>query len=347
MHKIAVVGTGFISSAKHLPAWLALRRSAEVVAICDVDKGRLEQVARQFGVPKAYDDVRTMLDREKPDFLDICTPPRTHADFAVMALQAGAHVLVEKPMALDTDECDRMIEAARETGKEICVVHSELFYPCVVQARTRVARGDIGDFKGMRIFRATPVDYMTSIKEHWANRLPGGVIGETGPHVVYFTIPFVGPIKELWVDARKLTDEFPWSPFDDYRLELMGENTTSSAVLTYTNGHWAAQVDIWGSEGMFKIDLQSKTLVRYGRTSLSPTSIGSSAISEARQIASSTFTTAARVLTGRFRNTHDILIRAFFERTLNGLPSPVTAEEGREAVRVMNLIADRLDRVKR
>ena len=347
MHKVAVIGTGFISTEKHLPAWLTLRRNAEVVALCDVDKDRSEQVARKFNVPSVYDDVQAMLENEGPDFVDICTPPRTHADIAVTALQAGAHVLIEKPMAVSIEECDRIIEAAHESDKEVCIVHSELFYPCFIQARERVARGDIGDFKGMRIFRATPVDYMTSIPDHWANRLPGGVIGETGPHVVYLTLAFINPVQKLWVDGRKLTSEYPWSPFDDYRLELMGEHTTSSAVLTYTNKHWAARVDIWGSDGMFKVDLQSKTLIHYERTSLSPKWIGFSAISEARQIAASTLSTAARVLSGRFRNTHNILIREFFERTVKGLPSPVTAQEGREAVRVMNLIADRLDAVKR
>ena len=345
MHKVAVIGTGFISAEKHLPAWLTLRRQAQVVALCDVDKGRSEQVARRFNVPSVHDDVQTMLEKERPDFVDICTPPRTHADIAVMALQADAHVLIEKPMAVSVEECDRIIEAARESGKEVCVVHSELFYPCVIQARERVARGDIGDFKGMRILRATPVDYMTSLPDHWANRLPGGVIGETGPHVVYLTLAFINPIQELWVDARKLTSAYPWSPFDDYRLELMGKDTSSSAVLTYTNRHWAAQVDIWGSDGMFKVDLQSKTLVRYDRISLSPGTIGFSVVSEARQIVASTLSTAARVLSGRFRNTHNILIREFFDRTVKGLPSPVPAQEGREAVRVMNLIAERLEAV--
>ena len=104
---------------------------------------------------------------------------------------------------------------------------------------------------------------------------------------------FINPIHEAWVHARKQMNEYPWSPFDDYRLELMGADATSSAVLTYTNEHWAAQMDIWGSEGMLKIDLQSKTLVRYDRVSLSPRVIGYSAMSEAAQTAGSTLLTAA------------------------------------------------------
>ena len=342
MYKIAIVGMGFISVEKHLPAWIGLKRAAKVAALVDVDIRRAEKVARQFNVPGAYVDFLAMLDAENPDFVDICTPPRTHADLAVMALEAGAHVLIEKPMAMNVEECDRIIEAAAAAKRQVCIVHSELFYPPVVAARKLVAEGEIGDFKGMRIFRATPVGYMTSIPDHWANRLPGGVIGETGPHVVYLTLAFINPIQDLWVAGSKLTPEYPWTPFDDYRLELVGANGTSSAVLTYANDHWAAQVDIWGSEGMLKVDLQSKTLVRNERASLSPKTVGVSAMREALQIAGSTLSTAASVLTGRFRNTHSIVISEFFDRTVRGLPAPVSAGDGRETVRVMNLIADRL-----
>ena len=342
MHKVAVIGTGFISTNRHLPAWLRLRRRAMVAAVCDADKDRAESVAREFGIESTYDNVEQLLDEEKPDFVDICTPPSTHADLTVTALEAGAHVLIEKPMAMNVQECDRIIDAAGTAKRQVCVVHSELFYPPVVAARKLVADGKIGDFRGMRIFRATPVGYMTSIPNHWANRLPGGVIGETGPHVVYLTLAFISPIQDLWVSGRKLASEYAWSPFDDYRLEMTGTNGTSSAVLTYANDQWAAQVDIWGSRGMLKIDLQSKTLVHHKRNNLSPKTLGISAMSEAIQIGRSTLSTATNVLTGRFRNTHSILIGEFFNRTVRGLPTPVSAEEGRETVRIMNLIADRL-----
>ena len=249
MEKVAVIGTGFIATERHLSAWLRLRPSVNIVALCDIDRVRAEQAARRFSIPGAYDNVQAMLEAEEPDFVDICTPPRTHADIAVVALNAGAHVLIEKPMATSVEECDRIIEAAEESSKRVGVAHSELFYPPLVEARKRVLRGDIGEFKGMRILRSVPVDYMTANADHWANRLPGGVIGETGPHLVYHTLAFINPIRDVWVHARKLMPEYPWSPFDDYRIELIGEHATSSIVFSCTNHHWAAPIDIWGSKG--------------------------------------------------------------------------------------------------
>ena len=343
MKKVAVVGTGFISTERHLPAWLRLRPAARVAALCDLDRDGAERAARRFDVPSAYDDVEEMLEREKPDFVDVCTPPRTHADIAVMALNAGAHVLIEKPMAMSVEECDRIIEAEAESGRRVCVAHSELFYPPLAEARKRVRRGDIGEFKGMRILRSVSVDYMTANADHWANRLPGGVIGEAGPHLVYHTLAFINPIRGVWVHARKLMPQYPWSPFDDYRIELIGEHATSSIVFSCVNHHWAAPIDIWGSKGLLRVDLQGKTLVRSDRPDLSPKTVGVSSVREAMQIASGTLTTAARLLAGRFRNTHEILIGEFFDRAARGLAPPVTAQDGRETVRVMNAIVDRLD----
>ena len=177
-----------------------------------------QQVARQFGVPHVYADLRSMLAAEQLHILDICTPPRTHAALALDALQSGLHVLIEKPMAVNTEECDAIIRGAGKAQKKVCVAHSDLFYPSFRRARQIVANGEIGDLKGMQIFLSTPVDYITARPEHWAHRLAGGVLGETGPHVIYMTLAFVPRILDVSVSARKLLAEFPWSPYEDYRL---------------------------------------------------------------------------------------------------------------------------------
>ena len=83
-----------------------------------------------------------MLEAERLDVVDICSPPRTHADIAIRSLKAGAHALIEKPMAINTEECDRIIAAAKENGRKICVAHSDLFYPSFLKARELVKAGN-------------------------------------------------------------------------------------------------------------------------------------------------------------------------------------------------------------
>ncbi len=341
--KVSIVGTGFIATHKHLPAWRRLAKQAQVVALCDLDRARGEAVARQFGVPRVYTDVEEMLARERPDIVDICTPPKTHMPLAVQALEAGSHVLIEKPMAVTVEECDRIIQAAQATGRKVCVVHSDLFYPAFMRAQEMVAKGAIGTFTGMHIFLATPVDYITSKPDHWAHRLPGGILGETGPHTVYLTLAFINPIRDVQIHAQKILSEYPWSPFEDYRYTLIGDRAVSSVTLTYTTDQWAAKVDLWGTQGILRVDLESQSLIHYRRPSLNSTTIGFSALREAWQTVSGTLRTSLQVLTRRFQSTHGILMRKFLESIQNGTESPVPPEEGREAVRVMDLLVRKLE----
>ena len=101
--KIAVVGTGYIAARRHIPAWKRLTGKAELVALCDADAARAEECAGRFEVPSFYSDLGQLLERERPDLVDICTPPRSHLGVALQAMDGGAHVLVEKPMGVTVD----------------------------------------------------------------------------------------------------------------------------------------------------------------------------------------------------------------------------------------------------
>jgi len=340
--RVGIIGSGFIAKQKHLPAWKKAKRNAEVVALSDPNVEQAETLAHAHGIAKVYKDFHQMLETERLDVVDICSPPRTHAEIAIRSLKSGAHALIEKPMAISTEECDQILAVAKENGRKICVAHSDLFYPSFLKAREIVKQGTIGNFSGMRIFLSTPVDYITSRPDHWAHRLPGGVIGETGPHVIYMTLAFINPIQRVRIEGRKQLKQFPWSPYEDYRLDLMGENATCSVALTYATNRWAVQLDVWGSEGHLKFDLETQTVIVHGRSDLKPATLGVSAVKEAGQILTGTLGTSLTYLTGKFENTHERLVRDFIESIRNGSPTPVPPEEGREAVRVMDLLVGQL-----
>lgn len=335
------MGAGLIAGKKHIPAFLKQKDKIELVALCDVNVEAAQNVGSSFGIRHAYSGLSEMLFKEKVDVVDICTPPHTHAKLAVEAMRRGCHVLIEKPMALTASDCDEIVNASRETGVKVCVAHSDLFYWPFMRARELVARGDIGDFRGMRIFLSTPTDYMTSHKEHWAHRLPGGVIGETGPHVVYMSLAFINPIRRASVDAMKLLD-YPWSQFEDYRIDLLGDNGISSITLSYATDQWMARVDILGSKGILTLDLEGMWIVRSRRPELKPMPIGLSVLSESAQIVWSLLSNGMRFATRSMRTTHEILLERFVESIVRGTEPPVTAEDGRETVRVMKMIVDKL-----
>ena len=339
--KAAIVGAGFIAARKHIPALRKQRARVDLAAICDSNEAAGREVASRFGIPSVYTDVARMLAEESPDLVDVCTPPKTHRPVAVEALEHGSNVLIEKPMALNVEECDAIIAAAKQNDATVCVAHSDLFYSPFLRAKDRLARGEIGDFMGMRILFSTPTDYMVSKEDHWAHKLPGGVIGETGPHAVYMALAFINPIVDVRASGSKQLD-YPWSAFEEYRLELVGERATCTVTSVYTTDQWAAQVDLWGTQGMLKLDLELMSMVGYHRPALTPVGIASSGLSESAQLIRDTFRVGTDVLFRRFKSTHDLLIEGFVDSILDRRPPPVSAEEGKEAVRVMASIADKL-----
>jgi predicted dehydrogenase len=339
--KAAVIGTGLIAGKKHIPAFLKHKSKVDLVALVDINREAAQRVASKFGIPRTYTDIAEMIAAEKPDLVDICTPPQTHVRLAVEAMRLGCNVLIEKPMALSVEECDQIVEAKEKYGVKVCVGHSDLFYYPFMEARELVSKGAIGEFRGMRIFLSTPTDYMTSQENHWAHKLPGGVIGESGPHVVYMTLAFINPVRRVTADAMKILD-YPWSLYDDYRINLIGDKAISSISMIYTSDQWAARLDIMGSKGILTLDLEGMYLINNKRPTLKPVPVALSVLSESGQMVQNLLSKSVRVATGRYDNTHDIIVERFVESIANNTPSPVSAEEGREAVRVLNMIVDKL-----
>jgi predicted dehydrogenase len=340
--KAAVVGAGLIAGKKHIPAFIKHKSKVDLVALCDLNQEGARKLADEFGVPRIYADIGEMIEKEKPDLVDICTPPQTHVRLAIEAMKRSCNVLIEKPMALTVAECDQIVDASRQYNVKVCVGHSDLFYYPFMEARDLVAKGTIGDLRGMRIFLSTPTDYMTSVKDHWAHKLPGGVIGESGPHIVYMTLAFINPVKRVSVDAMKILD-YPWSRYDDYRINLIGDSAACSATLCYTTDQWAARVDLLGSSGILTLDLEGMYLVNSRRPTLKPVPVALSLLSESGQVVQNLIAKGMRLAAGKYDNTHDIILSRFVDSIANGTPSPVSAEEGREAVRVLNMIVEKLD----
>jgi predicted dehydrogenase len=115
MLKIGVIGLGSISQ-HHLKAYQQ-HEDAEIIALCDGNKSRLQEVGRMYGVPYHYETVAELLTNPEVDAVSICTWNHSHAEIAIAALEAGKHVLVEKPLAIHTEEALAVEEAVKRTGK--------------------------------------------------------------------------------------------------------------------------------------------------------------------------------------------------------------------------------------
>lgn len=141
---VGLIGCGRIALQAHLPAYGRLRHRLELVAVADVRMEQAERAARQGGADAWYDDYRQLLERRDVQFVDVCTPQALHAEHVVAALEAGKHVICEKPMAASLEEADRMLAAARRAGRNLMIAHSRRFTPRYMEIKRMVRDGDIG-----------------------------------------------------------------------------------------------------------------------------------------------------------------------------------------------------------
>ena len=130
MVKIGIIGCGGIANGKHMPALKKLA-NVEMVAFCDIIEEKAVKAAREFGVPgaKVFTDYKELLKEQDIDVVHVLTPNKQHSFITVDALEAGKHVMCEKPMAINSAEAKKMIDAAKRTGKKLTIGYQNRFRP--------------------------------------------------------------------------------------------------------------------------------------------------------------------------------------------------------------------------
>lgn len=120
--KIGIIGCGGIATQKHMPA-LSKLKNVELVAFCDIIEERAQKACKNFGTAEAkvYTDYKELLKDETIEVIHVCTPNRSHSFISIDAMEAGKHVMCEKPMAKTSEEALAMVEAAKRTGKKLTI----------------------------------------------------------------------------------------------------------------------------------------------------------------------------------------------------------------------------------
>lgn len=142
--RIAIIGTGGISN-NHTNGYKAIPEKCEIVAVCDLDENKAKNYAAHYGVPAYYTDFNEMFAKEKIDAVSVCTWNSSHKPATVAALNAGCHVLCEKPMAMNTAEAEEMLECAKKNGKLLMVGFVRRFGNDADLIRKFLDGGTLGD----------------------------------------------------------------------------------------------------------------------------------------------------------------------------------------------------------
>ncbi|NLX36280.1 MAG: Gfo/Idh/MocA family oxidoreductase, partial [Chloroflexi bacterium] len=142
--RVGIIGGGGIARGAHIPGYQKLS-DVQIVAVADVAPGKAEETAGLHGIPAAYADYNEMLDKEGLDAVSVCTPNAYHKAPTIAALQAGCHVLCEKPIAMNLQEGRDMVEAAYKAGKTLQIGVNQRFSPEAQVLKRFVDAGELGD----------------------------------------------------------------------------------------------------------------------------------------------------------------------------------------------------------
>lgn len=140
MLKVGIIGCGKIAELRHAPEYTE-NPNCQLAGFYDFVPERARALGEQFGAP-AFDSVQALL--ENVDAVSVCSANNAHAAATIQALEAGRHVLCEKPMATTLADCEAMVAAARKSGKLLMLGHNQVFAPAHVKARELIRAGEIG-----------------------------------------------------------------------------------------------------------------------------------------------------------------------------------------------------------
>ncbi len=199
--RAAIIGTGGIARS-HVAALRGEPERTELVAAMDVDPERVRAFCEAHGIAGAYTDAGAMLAAERPGLVMICTPPSTHTELIVQALEAGAWVLCEKPLCASLAELDRIEEAERRTGRYCASVVQWRFGSAARHLKGLIAAGVLGrPLVGLcnTVWYRDHAYYAVPWRGKWATELGGATMGQ-GIHAIDLFLWTLGD----WAEVRAM-----------------------------------------------------------------------------------------------------------------------------------------------
>ena len=187
--KVGIIGCGGIATKKHMPA-LAKVKDVEMVAFCDIIPERAEKSKETFGTPdaKCYTDYKELLKDPDIDVVHVCTPNRSHSFITVDALESGKHVMCEKPMAINSAEAKKMLDAAERTGKKLSIGYQSRFRPDSEYLKAESEAGTFGEIyyaKATALRRRAVPTWGVFLNEYEQG---GGPLIDIGTHALDLTL---------------------------------------------------------------------------------------------------------------------------------------------------------------
>jgi predicted dehydrogenase len=267
--RVAIVGCGGIANGKHMPS-LSKLENVELVAFCDIEVKKAEKAANEYGVKGAdvYADYKELLKDSSIEVVHVLTPNDSHAEISVAALDAGKHVMCEKPMAKTSEEARLMLEVARRSGKKLTIGYNNRFRPDSQHLHQVCKSGDLGEVyfaKAHAIRRRAVPTWGVFLDEE---KQGGGPLIDIGTHALDLTLWMMDNYKPKSVMgavhhklSQKKDAANAWGPWDPEKFSVedsaFGFITMENGATIMLEASWAlnsldvdeAKCSLSGTEG--------------------------------------------------------------------------------------------------
>lgn len=332
--KVILAGAGYV--ANHHAAALARLDFVRIVGVCDRDLAAARRLADRHAIPSVAATLGELA-HCAADAVYVLTPPASHCALALEALAMGAHVFVEKPMAESAEECQRMIDAARERGLLLSVNHSDLFDPVVARAVAMARSGALGTLVGVDVLRGSEYAPFAGGPLPPLVRQGSYPFRDLGVHGLYTIASILGPVRALRLRCRATGLPQPVA-YDEWTAEADCDAGVGRILLTLNARPMENRLVIRGTRAIVRVDRFLQTL-RVERTFPGPKFVGMavSAVWNGLADAVQVPWNVLRFLAGSLKPSPGIQRGAalFAQAVRDGTPAPVDAEAGRDAVALL------------
>jgi predicted dehydrogenase len=264
----AIVGLGNVALQAHLPGWQS-RPDVEIVAVADIDAARQAQASLRLPGVRCYESGDPLLCRDDLDFVDICTPPSSHAALIERALGRGLHVLCEKPLVVSAAQLGGVTRAAAAAGRVLHTVHNWRYAPIIQRAGELLRAGAIGQIQHV-VWQTLRTEPAGTHGPGGSWRVDpaiagGGVLTDHGWHVFYLLLAWMGGAPTT-VDATLQTRRHvQWAVEDTATLRLTFPEATADIVLTWAADERHTWAELTGARGTLRLEEDTLVLRPAGR----------------------------------------------------------------------------------
>ena len=258
---VAMIGGGMVSKV-HLEVMFS-HPLISAVSLCEVDPLALEDLSSQYPFKSSVVDYQKLLDDHSVDLVDICLPHDLHYPVTMQAIQAGKHVILEKPISNSLPEADEMIAAAEQAGLRFYVALNERFLPVHQRVRELLSDGVIGrPVLAALIIAGTELPRMQQ-PDHWKgsiSRAGGGVLADSGTHAVDLALDWFGEPDSVLCSLGKFVVKPANKADDTVCLLLNYPDKLVNISMTYAAAGqpWSERRNIWGELGSIHIQIESE-----------------------------------------------------------------------------------------